>query len=99
MDKIKFGELYRFRQEPNVYDGKNLDQHKPRWIIGMPKEGDESIGNEIVLKADTFPMGTEVIVKEPLCPKCEEIYENCLVRGNVYSCEFDWENCAEELYS
>jgi len=99
MATIEFEKLYRFRQEPDVYDGEKFDQHRPRWIVGMPKEGDEDIGNTIIIKAEDYPPGTEVIIKEPLCPKCRDIYENCMARHCNAPCDFDWKNWTEEMYS
>ena len=80
------------RQEPDIYGGKNLDQNRPRWIEAIPKEGDEEIGEILELDPKDFPPGTQIIVKEPFCPKCGEIYENCVVgeADNTRDCNFDW---------
>ena len=98
---LEYEETDRARMEPDVYDGPECDQHRPRWIVSVPKEGDEDIGDVLELSAKTFPPGTRVIIEEPICPKCGEIYENCMVRGYGYDneCDFDWKNWAEEQYS
>ncbi len=100
MTQMKMVEVDRARMEPDVYDGPNLDRHRPRWIISIPKQGDEDMGEKLILNAENFPPGTQVIIQEPLCPKCEEVYENCMDRGGGdLACDFDWKKWAEGQYS
>lgn len=96
---MEFTETERIRQEPDVYDGPNFDQHRPRWITSYPKEGDDEIEGNVILAAEDFPPGTRIIIQEPICPKCGEIYENCMVRGGDNPCDFDWKQWVDETYS
>lgn len=96
MHNLKMKEVDRARMEPDVYSGKNCDKHKPRWIVGIEKEGDQDMGNWLELSAKNFPSGTQIIIKQPVCPKCEEIAENCISFGE---CDFDWKKWTEEQYS
>ena len=98
---MEYMEVDRARMEPDVYDGPNFNQHRPRWIIGIEKEGDCDVGGTLEIQAKNHPPGTQVVIIEPLCPKCGEVYENCMVRGYGHSseCDFDWKRWAEEQYS
>ena len=96
---MKYTETERIRQEPDVYDGPNCDQHRPRWMTSYIKEGDDEIEGDVILVAKDFPPGTQIIIQEPICPKCGEIYENCIVRNANDPCDFDWKEWTEEMYS
>ena len=89
---MEFIETYRFRQEPDVYTG-------PQWVVGIEKEGDHIESGDIIFDPVDYPPGTRIIIQEPLCPECGEIYDNCMVRGGNHPCNFDWELWAEEQYS
>lgn len=99
MGKLQMVETDRARMEPDVYDGPECDQHRPRWIVAIEKEDDEDMGETLELEAKRYPPGTQVIIQEPLCPKCGEIYENCMVRSGDNPCDFDWKQWADEQYS
>jgi len=98
---MKYIEVDRARMEPDIYDGPNADQHRPRWIVGVPKEGDEEIDGPLKMEASHFPPGTQVVIKEPLCPKCGERYVNCMVRGYEpeRECDFDWHEWADKKFA
>jgi len=96
---MEFTETERIRQEPDVYSGPAFDQHRPRWITSFPKEGDEEVEGDVTFAAKDFPPGTRIIIQEPLCPKCRETYENCMVRNGSDSCDFDWKQWVDEMYS
>jgi transcription elongation factor Elf1 len=98
--KIQYEEIDRFRMEPDIYAGEDMKQHKPRWVVSIPKEGDEYIYDKISFDPDNNIPGTLIIVKEPLCPKCGESHENCNIRNeHHHSCDFDWNEWVEHRYS
>ena len=41
--EIKFAEIERARQEPDVYSGPSCNQHRARWVTSVIKEGDYEI--------------------------------------------------------
>lgn len=55
---------------------------------------EDIISGPIELSADTFPPGTTVTVKIPLCPECTEDGSNELVRAG-----FDWKEWTLNEYS
>jgi len=99
---MEYLEVDRARMEPDIYDGPNCDEIKPRWIVGFPKEGDTDMGKVLEFDAEHFPPGARVIVESPVCPKCGEIYENCNLEPGLETsrtCDFDWGKWVEEQYS
>lgn len=85
---------------PDVYAGENMDEHEPAWNgYAVGDMGDETFKEPIVFEAEDYPPGTRVIVESPICPKCHEVYENCMARGGSFPCDFDWRNWVEEQYS
>jgi hypothetical protein len=72
--KIEYIERQTFRQEPDCYDGKECNGHRPRWMTSYPKEGDEEDGETLKLEMDArlWPPGTRVTIEVPACPKCGE---------------------------
>lgn len=77
-----------------------MDEHEPMWEGSADGDmGSDTDKSPIILKPSDFPPGTKVVVSEPLCPKCGECFENCMVRGRPGDCDFDWKNWAEEQYS
>lgn len=107
--KMKYRETMRAEQAPDVYDGTECDQHRPRWVGSAEgdKEGDGPIGETIDLAAKTFPPGTRVIVLEPVCPECGEVPASkrlpidpeIKIDGWECGCDFDWKEWAEEQFS
>lgn len=59
---------------PDYYAGDSCDQVRPRWMVGIPKEGDEEEGEilKMDLVARRFPPGTRVLLEYPCCPECGE---------------------------
>ena len=99
MDFQKIGE---FQMRPNCYGGEKCDKHIPQWwgyFVGDKQ--DDTVKEPIILSPENFPPGTKVTIEEPICPKCGEIYTNCMVRGyNMPTeCDFDWVKWTEEQYS
>jgi acetone carboxylase gamma subunit len=100
MSDVRRTEVMRAELSVDVYCGDNCDEHEKQWDI----QADGDMGNVIekaplVLDLSSFPAGTVVTVSEPLCPKCGEVYDSCMVRSIEPYCDFDWRNWAEEQYS
>ena len=72
MQKLHLYEVQTFRQEPDCYDGKSCDLHRPRWMTSYPKEGDQEEGDVLKLEmpANKYPPGTRVTIELPSCPNC-----------------------------
>lgn len=97
---MEYQEVDRAVMEPDVYGGTNMDEHYPQWVVNYPKAGKEPIGNVLELDARVHPPGTQVVVKEPVCPKCGDIYSNCMVRGyGQKECDFDWHKWADNQFA
>lgn len=102
---MEFRETMRAQQAPDVYDGPECNQHRPRWIGAAEgdKDGDGPIGETLELAAKTFPPGTKVSVSEPVCPRCHEVPALMNLPGQSgqweCGCDFDWKNWAEEEFS
>ncbi len=100
MDDLEYRDQMWFEQKPNVYGGDNLDEHIPQWWgYAAGDKQDDMTHDHLVFRSEDFPPGTKIIVKEPLCPKCNEVYANCMVRGRDGDCNFDWKSWAEGQYS
>jgi hypothetical protein len=89
-----------FEMTPDIYGGEKCDEHIPRWNgYAAGDKQDDTTRQPLTFDPKNFPPGTKITVEEPLCPKCGEIYENCMARGSGDACDFDWRSWAEELYS
>ncbi|MFA5324448.1 MAG: hypothetical protein WC373_17360, partial [Smithella sp.] len=78
---------------PDIYGGKNCDEHIPQWRVYAEGDMDHDVMLEpLVLRPDAFPPGTQIIISEPFCPDCG-------MRHNECCCGFDWKAWAEEKYS
>lgn len=98
---MRYIETMWAEQAPDVYDGPNCDQQRPDWrgsAMGDKDGTQESIGNLIELKADTFPAGTKVVISVPICPECEESSDLANKDGKC-DCGFDWKEWAGAEYS
>lgn len=93
--KLKYREVMWAEMKPNVYGGKNSDQHIPMWE-GFD-EGDMESGTEkvITLYAKHVPPGTKIVISEPECPKCHQVPDMC----KFSDCDFDWKQWADNEYS
>jgi len=102
MSDITYIEIMTAELKVDCYCGENADEHTKYWngYCAGDKQ-DDDFKEPIILDVALLPPGTKVIVKEPACPKCGEVYGNCMVRGygNENECDFDWKNWAEEQYS
>jgi len=99
---MEYQEVDRAVMEPDVYAGPDANEHRPLWTIEVEKEGKEPIGDVLEISASSHPPGTQVIIQEPICPKCGEVYENCMVRGysvGANECDFDWHDWASKEFS
>lgn len=70
---MKFHAIMNAEMRPDVYDGENCDQIKPKWYASC--EGDKGDGcdpDPIELAPEHFPPGTKITVEVPCCPDCGE---------------------------
>lgn len=95
---VKFREIDRARLEPDVYAGPNFNEHRKRWIVSAPKEGDCSIGDTLTLNVEHFPAGTHVVILVPECPQCHD-YTAEDARDDKCLCGFDWKAWALDQYA
>lgn len=107
MSKIKLQETLRFHMDPDMYDGPECNQMRPRWYgyAEGDMDGDHQ-DDAIVLHPRRFPPGTRISVKEPVCPKCDEPREPILPEPETGSCfpdkcrcGFDWSEWVANEYS
>lgn len=91
-----YKEVMRAEMSPDIYDGDNFDQVRPRWHCFADGDMDSEFFDDVELAAKDFPPGTRIIVLEPECPKCQQIPELC--RGDD-SCNFDWDGWIESKYA
>ncbi len=82
----------------DCYAGESCDEKRPMWkmFAAGDMDYDETTEN-IVLDCTTFPPGTKITIEEPMCPKCEEVYGNCLTEHGR-TCDFDWDEWTDNLY-
>lgn len=88
------------KQSPDVYAGETCDQVKARWVVGAEgdMDGPEPLGPLLELRAETFPPGTVVVVREPVCPDCGEPRHMASLPTEPVAfqvkcdCGFDWED-------
>lgn len=80
---------------PNVYGGEECDEIIPMWksYFEGDKEGDHS-KDDLVFDPSLYPPGTKIIIKEPVCPECQDIKEFC-----SDDCKFDWKEWTLNKYS
>lgn len=107
MAEIKRRETMHAEMKPDVYDGPNCDQVRPRWWTYA--DGDKEGGFEhepLTLDARLHPPGTRISVMEPVCPNCDETRESIIpppATGPCFKskcrCGFDWDNWTGEQYS
>lgn len=93
---MEYKEVDNVTMEPDVFDGPECREHRPRWMGEYPKTGKHEIGSVIQVKAKDHPPGTQIIIKEPLCPKCGKLAENCI---DDNECDFDWHKWADKKFA
>lgn len=103
MKKIDFTESDRIRMEPDCYAGEQCDLLRPRWIVGVEKEGDVELGAEFRVSAKHFPPGTRLIIECPRCPDCGESSDMLApmeFEGSWPDCDcgFSWADWARDQY-
>ena len=90
-----------FEMKPDCYGGEKFDEHIPMWngYVEGDKQ-DDTTRQPLRFDPKDFPPGTKIIFQEPCCPKCGELYGNCMVRGynRDDECDFDWKLWAEYQY-
>lgn len=99
------------RQEPDIYDGPNCDQHAPRWIgsAGGDTDGEWPFGNDGTIRfAVRTPPVTVVMVSTAECPECGCIQHDMgdqsdgkggWITSWECECEFDWHAWATDEFS
>jgi len=100
--RLKYHEIMRAEQKPDVYAGKDCNTHKPRWIGSGSgdKEGPTDVGNRkghIVLVPSAFPAGTRIAISVPCCPECDEDADSAYL--GKCQCGFDWKQWADTEFS
>ena len=80
--------------EPDVYSSNPME---PQWRCSCDGDMGDEVGLRLIeLAASTFPAGTMVEIRVPLCPDCgmesSHTIENC-------ECGFDWSAWAEHNFS
>ena len=98
---MKYHEIMRAQQAPDVYDGPECDQHRPRWVGSAEgdMDGDGEISDVLELVARTFPPGTKVAVSVPVCPDCETPADAHSDQTDKCECGFDWKEWATNEFS
>jgi hypothetical protein len=97
---MEYLEIERHEMKPDIYGGKNMDEHIPMWNRYVYGDmGDDTGPDPLIFDPKDYPPGTIIQVSSPVCPKCGEVYENCMVRWQDGACNFDWTQWAEEQYS
>lgn len=103
--EMKRFETMRAEMQPDCYGGKDCDQIRPRWFTYAVGDKDADITEgPLGLDANCFPPGTQVIVMEPVCPKCSEGREPIFEDGRHARyeqrcrCGFDWDTWTRETY-
>lgn len=98
--KIKYETIDFSEMKPDMYDGPNSDEMKPRWVTSVEKEGEVEIGDIITLNSHTFPTGTRVLIQVPVCPQCETYTADQMDENKkCFECGFDWGKWAIDNYS
>lgn len=113
MSDIERRETMRAEMQPDCYGGRSFAELRTRWwgYCEGDKEGDYT--ENLQLASVTFPPGTQVIVSEPVCPKCEEVPTRSLEPWTFKTedddtvteyhwscgCDFDWRGFALDHYS
>lgn len=94
-NKNEVGRMQQIMQaemKPDIYGGKNADQHTPRWNVYAEGDPESSfLDGEIAMKPEAFTPGTIVVAYAPMCPECDMIQGLC-------GCGFDWKKWADNKY-
>lgn len=89
--------------DPDCYGGPDCDELVHRWRTYSEGDKDADHTQEpLELEPRKFPPGTVVIVQEPECPRCGEIWTLDSLHGcfpNDCRCGFSWKDWTLEQYS
>ena len=80
---------------PNVYGGEESNEIIPMWKSYF--EGDkneEHSRDDLVFNPSTYPPGTKITIKEPVCPECHVTKYFC-----DEECSFNWQEWILNQYS
>lgn len=107
MTGIKLRETIRATMDPDMYDGPECDQMRPRWRVYADGDKDSNHQDEpLTLDASFHPPGTVIVVTEPTCPNCEETrspnYKNGKYLPGFASrcrCGFNWDEWVANEFS
>jgi len=92
---MKYTTIATAEMKPDVYGGKNCEEHMPQWIGSFYDEEMDELGT-IELDPKSFPAGTKITIEVPECPECNMDADLCQEMGE---CEFDWHKWADDEYS
>lgn len=94
---MKYITVITAEMTPNIYGDEKSNEIIPQFKSYHEGNKDEEISKEpIVLKPEHFPPGTKIIVKEPVCPKCDLCATIC---QELKDCDFDWKTWINNEYS
>lgn len=93
---MKYRETMWAEMSPDVYDGPNCEEVRPRWNVFADGDMDSDYQDLLELDSRHFPPGTKIVVLEPKCPKCDQIRELC---SGDDGCDFDWDEWTANQYS
>jgi hypothetical protein len=94
---LQYQTVQTAEMKPDLYDGPECNDMRPRWVAESEKEGATEIDGFIKLNPSAFPPGTRVLIQVPMCPNCglnAEYAENLKCE-----CGFDWNAWVEDKYS
>lgn len=96
---LKYIEVMRAEQAPDVYAGPNCDGMRADWRTNElgSKEPDTGGMDTLTLAAEHFPAGTKISISVPVCPNCGDDAQSA--DGTKCQCGFDWEEWARDKYS
>ena len=95
--KMKFKTVNTFEMSPDMYHGRDCNEVRPRWMVGVEKEGPTEINGSIELNPSMFPPGTRVLIQVPECPECG-IDAEFATLGKC-ECGFDWNEWRDSHYA
>ncbi len=94
MADLEYHEMAWAERTIDFYGGDDGDQEVPAWHSAWEGDMDSEASTEVMqLDPSTFPPGTKIIIKAPVCPSCEEHrYDN----SSHCHCGHDWSQFDEQ---
>lgn len=90
---MKYRQVVRAEQKPDVYGGDSCDQHEAQWDVYAEGDRDsETSKAPLTLDPKDFPAGTRITITVPVCPRCD-------CDAGLCRCTYDWKAWAENQYS